>query len=73
MNICTRYSQTRTRVTIMSHTLNGTDYVQPIVLCPRCDDEMLLHEVAPREPGMHLLTFECPKCGHLETRVVDTR
>jgi hypothetical protein len=57
----------------MNHTLNGTDDVQPILICPRCKGEMQVHDVAPREPELHLVTFECLKCGHLETKAVNTR
>jgi hypothetical protein len=56
-----------------NHTLNGTDDVQPILLCPKCKGEMYLLDVVSQKPGRDLLTFQCSKCGHLETRAIDTR
>jgi hypothetical protein len=55
----------------MNRTLNGTDTVQPIMLCPKCKVEMHLVGVEPEQPGGDLFTFECRKFGHLETRAVN--
>jgi endogenous inhibitor of DNA gyrase (YacG/DUF329 family) len=38
--------------------------------CPRCGALMGLSRIAPYEPGLELMTFECPKCQHSESFIV---
>ena len=37
--------------------------------CPKCRTRMLLFGIEPQRPGYELLSFDCPKCQHIETRV----
>ena len=45
----------------------------PLLLCPKCNGEMLLFGIEPEGPKRDLYTFECEKCGHLEVRGVPIR
>jgi hypothetical protein len=38
--------------------------------CPKCTTQMHLARIAPEKPGFDLRTFECPRCQHVETTVV---
>jgi DNA-directed RNA polymerase subunit M/transcription elongation factor TFIIS len=45
----------------------------PIILrpaCPKCSTQMHLARIEPEKPGYDLRTFECPRCQHSETVVV---
>ena len=37
--------------------------------CPKCGTGMRLFGIEPDAPGLELLTFECPKCLHIETKL----
>ena len=37
--------------------------------CPRCGAGMFLFGIEPERPGYELLSFDCPGCQHIETRV----
>jgi rubredoxin len=42
--------------------------------CPECKTQktqMYLARITPDEPGFDLRTFECPRCQHVETVVVE--
>jgi hypothetical protein len=39
--------------------------------CPKCTALMYLARVTLDEPGFDLRTFECPRCQHVESVVVD--
>jgi hypothetical protein len=42
--------------------------------CPECKTQktqMYLARITPDEPGFDLRTFECPRCRHVETVVVE--
>jgi len=39
--------------------------------CPECTTQMYLAQIEPGHPGFDLRTFECPKCKHLESVVVE--
>ncbi len=41
--------------------------------CPQCAAQMYLARIEPEEPGYDLRTFECPRCQHIETIVVQFR
>ena len=41
--------------------------------CPKCTTQMYLAQIEPGEPGFDLRTFECPKCKHSESVVVEFR
>jgi hypothetical protein len=58
-------------VTAMKQTLNGTDDVQPILLCPECKLEMHLIGAEPEKPGRDKFIFQCQKCRRLENRAVN--
>jgi rubredoxin len=36
--------------------------------CPKCSSQMALTRSEPGKPGFDNLTFECPKCGHTDSR-----
>ena len=38
--------------------------------CPKCTAQMYLARIAPGTSGFDLRTFECPRCQHIETAVV---
>jgi hypothetical protein len=56
----------------MNQTLNGTDDVPPIILCPDCKLEMHLIGAEPEKPGRDKFIFQCRKCGRREKRAVNT-
>jgi transposase-like protein len=38
--------------------------------CPRCDNRMSLVRIFPDKPGYDQRTFECPRCEHEITEIV---
>jgi len=39
--------------------------------CPKCQGRMMLARIEPGPNGSDLRTFECPKCEHVEKRLVE--
>ena len=39
--------------------------------CPKCQGRMMLARIGPGPNGSDLRTFECPKCEHVEKRLVE--
>ena len=39
--------------------------------CPKCAALMYLARIEPEKPGFDLRTFECPRCQHVESVVVE--
>jgi ssDNA-binding Zn-finger/Zn-ribbon topoisomerase 1 len=39
--------------------------------CPKCQGRMMLARIEPRSNGSDLRTFECPKCQHVEKKLVE--
>lgn len=37
--------------------------------CSKCGTAMLLFGIEPESPGLELLSFECPRCNNIETRI----
>jgi Zn finger protein HypA/HybF involved in hydrogenase expression len=37
--------------------------------CPKCGTAMLLFGIEPEKLGFELLSFDCPKCRHIEVTV----
>ena len=37
--------------------------------CSKCRTRMLLFGIEAESPGHELLSFECPKCKNIETRI----
>ena len=37
--------------------------------CTNCGTKMRLFGIEPERPGYELLSFECPKCNHLQTAI----
>lgn len=37
--------------------------------CPKCSTRMRLFGIEPNKPGFELLSFECPGCHHIETKL----
>jgi hypothetical protein len=57
-------------MTLAEYTLESS----PIAVrpeCPTCTAQMYLARIEPEKPGFDLRTFECPRCQHLETVVVN--
>jgi hypothetical protein len=38
--------------------------------CARCQTRMMLERISPGSVGFEHWLFECPKCDHVETRVI---
>jgi predicted RNA-binding Zn-ribbon protein involved in translation (DUF1610 family) len=36
--------------------------------CPKCSTQMVLTRSEPEKPGFDRLTFDCPRCGHTDSR-----
>ena len=41
--------------------------------CPRCGTRMSLVRIFPDKPGYDRRTYECPRCQHEETEVIQFR
>jgi hypothetical protein len=57
-------------MTFSEYTLENS----PITLrpeCPTCTAQMYLARIETEKPGFDLRTFECPRCQHVETVVVN--
>jgi hypothetical protein len=39
--------------------------------CLKCQGRMMLARIEPGPSGSDLRTFECPKCAHVEKRLVE--
>ena len=39
--------------------------------CPKCQGRMMLARIEPGPAHFDLRTFECPKCEHVEKRLVE--
>jgi hypothetical protein len=39
--------------------------------CPKCTAPMYLARITLDQPGFDLRTFECPRCQHVESVVVE--
>ncbi len=37
--------------------------------CSKCGTATVLFGIEPDSPGLELLSFECPKCQNIETRI----
>ena len=37
--------------------------------CSKCGTAMFLFGIEPESPGRELLSFECPQCHNIETRI----
>jgi len=56
-------------MTFAEYTLENT----PIAArpeCPKCSAQMYLARIELEKPGFDLRSFECPRCRHVETAVV---
>jgi hypothetical protein len=57
-------------MTFSEYTLENTPInVRPE--CPECTAQMYLARIELEKPGFDLRTFECPRCQHVETVVVN--
>ena len=39
--------------------------------CPKCDTRMLLIRIFPDRPGYDQRTYECPRCEHEVTEIME--
>ena len=39
--------------------------------CLKCGSQMALSRIEPEKPGYEHHVFECSKCGHLQSQVVE--
>ena len=44
------------------------DEIISLIVCPKCNLELRLVGIEPESEVRDLFTFECPKCGYVETR-----
>lgn len=54
----------------MPDEANYDSKIEALVRCPKCDREMRLFGVEKLNESRDLYTFECDKCGYLQTRGV---
>jgi hypothetical protein len=59
-------------MTFSEYTLENTP-INARPECPICATQMYLARIEPGEPGYDLWTFECPRCQHIETVVIQFR
>jgi predicted RNA-binding Zn-ribbon protein involved in translation (DUF1610 family) len=45
-----------------SHSIERLD-------CPKCGTEMWLFGIEADDPAHELLSFDCPSCQHIETKI----
>jgi hypothetical protein len=57
-------------MTFSEYTLENTP-IHERPECPKCSAPMYLAIIKPEKPGFDLRTFECPRCQHVETLVVE--
>jgi DNA polymerase III alpha subunit (gram-positive type) len=57
-------------MTFSEYTLETTPMVEGPA-CPECLVLMYLVLIEAEKPGFDLRTFECPRCQHVETVVVE--
>jgi ribosomal protein S27AE len=38
--------------------------------CPKCTTQIYLAGIEPEKPGFELRAYECPRCQHVKTTVV---
>jgi hypothetical protein len=56
-------------MTFSEYTLENTP-ISARPACPECSAQMYLSRIELKQPGFDLRTFECPRCQHVETAVV---
>lgn len=39
--------------------------------CLKCGSKMVLSRIEPEDPGYEHHVFECAKCGHLQSQIVE--
>jgi hypothetical protein len=58
------------QMTFSEYTLENTP-INERPECPECSALMYLAIIEAEKPGLDLRTFECPRCQHVETVVVE--
>jgi hypothetical protein len=56
-------------MTFAEYTLENTP-INARPACPECSVQMYLSRIELKQPGFDHRTFECPRCQHVETAVV---
>jgi predicted RNA-binding Zn-ribbon protein involved in translation (DUF1610 family) len=41
--------------------------------CPKCGTAMWLFGIEGDDPGHELLSFDCPRCQHIETKIRNSK
>jgi hypothetical protein len=57
-------------MTFSEYTLEDTP-INAWPECPKCTTPMYLARIEPEKTGFDRRSFECPRCQHVETAVVE--
>jgi ribosomal protein S27E len=53
--------------TYQPRTAHSNSIVRPA--CLKCGTALRVFGIEPERPGYELLSFECPKCHHIQTEI----
>jgi transcriptional regulator NrdR family protein len=67
---CSGLKQEESQMRFSEYTLENTP-INERPECPECSALIYLAMIEPEKPGFDLRTFECPRCQHAKTVVVE--